>query len=76
MFDTDCQFGSTCLKSSGSLYGYCVGGMNPGNDNDRRPARDPLDMTGKRGNTCTSDFDCGIGGSCVKSSWSFRGTCL
>ena len=43
-FDTDCEVGSTCLKSSGNLYGYCIGGLYPGNQNDQRPWRDPLDI--------------------------------
>lgn len=76
MFDTDCQVGSVCLKSSGSLYGYCMGGMNPGNQNDRKPSRNPLDMIGKQGNTCSFDFDCGIGGQCVKGVGQIYGTCL
>ena len=76
MFDTDCAFGSMCLKGSGSTYGYCVGGRNPGNSNDRRPARNPLDLTGKQGNTCRSNFDCGIGGNCVKQNFALNGVCL
>ena len=76
MFDTDCQVGSKCLKPSGSLYGYCVGGWAPGNQNDRNPARNPLDWTGKQGNTCSFDYECGIGGTCFKGSGQFKGTCL
>ena len=75
-FDTDCRPGSRCMKPSGSIYGYCMGGMSPGNSYDRRPARNPLDLTGKQGNTCRSSFDCGIGGTCVKGAGSLRGTCL
>ena len=75
-FDTDCQIGSKCFKPSGSLYGYCVGGLFPGNSNDRKPARNPLDLTGKQGSTCSFDIQCGIGGKCVKSSGSIYGTCL
>ncbi|MCJ7754602.1 MAG: hypothetical protein MUP13_08560 [Thermoanaerobaculales bacterium] len=41
--DTDCGVGSKCLVSSGQIYGICVGGMNPGNDDDRQPVHDPLD---------------------------------
>ncbi len=58
-FDADCAVGSKCYKPRGSLYGYCVGGLNPGNQYDRQPARDPLDITGKKGNTCSFDIDCG-----------------
>ena len=74
-FDTDCEVGSKCVKPSGSLYGWCVGGLNPGNQNDRTPARDPLDLTGKKGNTCSFDVDCGVGGNCVKGSGIY-GTCM
>ncbi len=76
MFDTDCKPGSKCVKASGSLYGYCVGGLFPGNDNDRQPARNPLDFTGKQGNTCQFDTDCGPGNQCVKGAGSIYGTCL
>jgi len=74
-FDTDCQVGSKCIKPSGSINGWCVGGLNPGNANDRKPARDPLDITGKKGNTCSFDTDCGPGGECVKGNGIY-GTCL
>jgi hypothetical protein len=36
-FDTDCEPGSKCLKRAGSIYGVCVGGIAPGNSNDRQP---------------------------------------
>ena len=75
-FNTDCSVGSKCLKASGSIHGYCVGGMNPGNQNDRRPARNPFDSSGKQGNTCSFSTDCGIGQRCVKSSGQLRGVCL
>ena len=74
--DFDCHLGSRCVKAAGSLYGYCMGGMYPGNSYDRRPAYNPLDLTGKQGNTCSSSFDCGIGGACVKGAGSLYGTCL
>lgn len=74
-FDTDCDPGSSCLKSSRSLYGYCVGGLNPGNQNDRQPARNILDTTGRQGNTCSFDTDCGPGGKCLKGSGIY-GTCM
>ena len=74
-FDTDCSVGSQCYKPSGSLYGWCVGGLNPGNSNDRKPAYDPLDLTGKKGSTCSFDLDCGVGGQCIKG-FGIYGTCL
>ena len=74
-FDTDCEVGSKCYKPGSNIYGWCVGGLSPGNQNDRQPARDPLDITGKKGNTCSFDTDCGPGGQCIKGS-SIYGTCL
>ena len=72
---TDCEFGSTCVKASGALYGVCVGGMFPGNRNDSQPASNALDEKtgigkgpkGTYGNICSFDFDCGIGMQCSKS---------
>ncbi len=75
-FDTDCSPGSVCLKSSGSIYGVCAGGISPGNSNDRTPVRNTLDINGTYGNTCQFDTDCGPGGSCAKSSSSIYGTCM
>jgi hypothetical protein len=73
-FDTDCQPGSKCIKPGGGLYGYCAGGLSPGNANDRRPVYDALDGRGTRGNTCSFDIDCGPGGKCAKSG--LYGVCL
>jgi hypothetical protein len=73
-FDTDCQPGSKCIKNGG-LYGWCVGGISPGNNNDRQPTYDPLDINGTGGRTCSFDTDCGPGSSCVKGSGIY-GTCM
>jgi hypothetical protein len=73
-FNTDCQPGSTCQKPGGSLYGVCVGGMMPGNSNDRVPVSSPLDPNGSTGNTCSFNTDCGPGGECVKSG--IYGVCM
>ncbi|MCC7463241.1 MAG: hypothetical protein IT480_12350 [Gammaproteobacteria bacterium] len=75
-FDTDCQVGSKCLKKSGQLYGICYGGLDPGNDHDRVPVRDPLDLNQTAGNTCSFDTDCGPGSRCAKSSGQIYGVCL
>lgn len=75
-FDTDCDVGSKCLKAMGQLYGVCAGGMNPGNSNDRQPVRAPLDLSGKVGNTCSFDLDCGIGNVCLKGRGQLNGVCM
>lgn len=74
-FDTDCQPGSQCLKSSGSIYGICAGGLSPGNRNDRQPIVAPLDINKSYGNTCSFDTDCGPGSRCAKGA-SIYGVCM
>jgi hypothetical protein len=73
--DTDCGIGSQCVKSKSSIYGVCMGGMNPGNRYDRQPTYDPLDATGTRGKSCSYDTECGPGLKCVMGS-SIQGTCM
>jgi hypothetical protein len=75
-FDTDCSPGSQCLKSSGSIYGVCAGGLSPGNDDDRQPVYDPLDPNESVGNTCSFDVDCGPGNRCLKSDGHIKGVCV
>jgi hypothetical protein len=75
-FDTDCSVGSKCLKKSGELYGMCAAGMQPGNDYDKKPYRDQLDVTKKVGNTCSFDVDCGPGNRCMKQSGQIKGACM
>jgi hypothetical protein len=70
-FNTDCDVGSKCIKRSGSLYGYCMGGMNPGNTYDRQPA---TDIRGGGGWTCSFNTDCDPGYVCAKSG--LQGTCV
>jgi hypothetical protein len=74
-FDTDCALGSKCQKASGSLYGVCVGGISPGNSNDRQPVYSPTDPNKTYGDTCQFDTDCGPGSMCVKSAGIY-GTCM
>jgi len=76
MFDTDCDVGSKCAKNSGQLYGICVGGLNPGNSNDRTPVYDPLDPNGTVGDTCQFDVDCGPGNKCFKKPGGLYGACV
>jgi hypothetical protein len=75
-FNTDCSPGSKCIKSSGSLYGVCAGGIAPGNSNDKSPVYSPLDPNRTYGNTCSFDTDCGPGSKCAKSSGSIKGVCI
>jgi len=69
-FNTDCEVGSKCIKNGG-LYGYCMGGRNPGNSYDSKPA---TDIRGGGGFTCRYRTDCDIGYDCVKSG--LKGVCL
>ena len=73
--DFDCNIGSRCAKPRGSLAGVCVGGMNPGNQNDGKPAQFFGDMNGTYGNTCSWDLECGVGYHCHKSGGSLYGVC-
>lgn len=73
-FDADCSPGSSCVKNGG-LYGVCVGGIEPGNSNDRTPVSAPLDTNHTYGNTCDFNTDCGPGSTCVKGS-GISGTCM
>lgn len=69
--NTDCSPGSTCIKNGG-LYGYCMGGINPGNKFDRNPA---TDLGGGAGWTCNFNTQCSPGYACVKSQ-GIKGVCL
>lgn len=75
-FDTDCSPGNKCLKSSGSIYGVCTGGIDPGNNNDRQPVYSPTDPNRTTGNTCQFNTDCGPGSTCLKGSGSIEGACV
>jgi hypothetical protein len=75
-FDLDCDIGSKCIKSRGSLYGICAGGSNPGNRNDDEPVYDSLDLDGTYGNTCSDNFDCGISNKCYKERGQLDGVCV
>lgn len=68
-FDSDCDVGSRCVKNG--MYGYCMGGMRPGNTNDRTPA---TDSGGGGGYTCSFSSDCKVGYECVKSG--LQGVCM
>jgi len=73
----DCSIGSRCEKPPGSQLGVCKGGMNPGNIHDKKPVKKIGDMTGKYGDKCSYDLDCGIGGKCAKEGpGSLYGTCI
>ena len=76
MFDTDCAVGSKCIKSQGSIYGVCAGGLFPGNKYDQQPVYDPLDLNRTVGNTCSFNIDCGPGSLCLKSMGAIEGVCI
>ena len=73
-FNTDCAVGSKCIKPDGGLYGFCAGGMNPGNNNDRKPYRSNRGLEENVGNTCQFSTDCGPRYSCAKSG--LYGVCI
>jgi hypothetical protein len=75
-FDTDCNPGNTCLKSSSSIYGICTGGINPGNNNDQQPVYSSMDPNNTTGNTCSFDTDCGPGSTCLKGNGAIEGACV
>ncbi len=75
-FNTDCQVGSKCVKQQGQLYGICMGGLFPGNQNDSQPVKNLLDINGTHGDTCSFNTDCGPGSKCLKSSGSIYGVCI
>ena len=75
-FDTDCNPGSKCAKAQGQIYGICAGGLAPGNDNDRAPVEDPLDIDRSYGNTCSFDTDCGVSNECYKGRGNIEGVCV
>ena len=75
-FDSDCAIGSRCERGAGSLYGWCLGGMNPGNTYDRQPSVDRTDPSGKRGSTCRFDSECGPGQRCERGAGMILGVCI
>lgn len=72
----DCELGSKCIKGQGQMYGICAGGSRPGNSNDQEPVQAPMDMNKTYGNTCSSDFDCGLGSMCLKERGHMDGVCV
>ena len=74
--DADCRYGSKCVRPSGYSYGICIGGRSPGNDNDAEPMPKDDDPYSTFGDTCTGDYDCNGGESCVKSRHAFVGACV
>src|SRR2546428_7321673 len=73
-FDTDCEPGSRCAKARGALYGACIGGIAPGNRNDRVPVYSHLDLNGTFGNTCQFYTVCCPEWRCLKIGGIY-GTC-
>lgn len=76
VFGSDCAVGSRCLKKDGAVYGVCVGGLHPGNENDRRPVEKSGDIDKTFGNTCSYDMDCGLKNKCLRRSGKMQGICV
>lgn len=74
----DCGIGGTCIKSDNSMYGNCVNryGAEKKRGNDRY-YEDDGDVEEPRytNKECTSRYDCGIGGKCIKIGSSIYGSC-
>jgi hypothetical protein len=73
-YNSDCGYGSNCVKSGFSQYGVCSGGSTPGNSYDSQPVYNRYDKKDNVGTTCTNDTDCYYG-SCSKSGYSTYGVC-
>ena len=73
-FDSDCAPGSRCVKRAGFVYGVCLGGSQPGED--QQPPTDPLDPGGRVGTRCEFDSQCGPGAVCAKDPGSVYGACI
>ena len=65
-FDEECGFAEKCIKLSGHQKSYC--------SNYESGLRDPLDLTAPERRLCSSDIDCGLGGTCLAVG-SLYGTC-
>ena len=85
-WDTDCNVGSKCVKTTGNTLdpGICVGGLNPGRPRGTRLFDLPLVETpprinsrgrSMRGEQCSFNTDCDIGRQCLKTSGSIYGVC-
>jgi predicted small secreted protein len=74
-FNTDCGIGSKCIKEAGKREGICMGGMNPGNSNDRNPYSNPMRPDSSVGNTCQYNSDCNVREKCVKER-GLNGVCV
>ena len=63
------------MKEVGKREGVCMGGMNPGNRNDRNPYSNPMNSNSSVGNTCQYNTDCSSRERCVKER-GLNGVCM
>ena len=76
-FDVDCDVGAKCIKSGFASDGVCVGGYGYGRQPRDSGAKydDERGYGSKKGESCMGNYDCGVGGQCLKSGLSTYGTC-
>jgi hypothetical protein len=73
-FDTECDVGFKCTKQGTALYGVCTGKSYGGGAPKDSGPKD-TSYGSKAGNTCNTQYDCGVGGQCIKVGTSLTGTC-
>ena len=66
-FDAECPLSERCIKTEREHEGRCA--------NYDSGLRDPLGVTAPQKELCSSDIDCGLGGTCLAVGGLY-GTCV